>query len=238
MTSRKHNGDPFGLCIFTQVPEAGRSKRGLSPPLTAEEGAALHLAFIDDTLRATRELAGVHRTLYVFGDQPHAQLAELAARENMPVAMLNNADLGERMVVALRKELQEGRRAAAVIGTDAPTLPTTLVAEAFERLDGGCENVIGPCSGGSYYLLGVSHIVRTELFRGIGWGWGGRQVMADTLARIAMLATPSALLPFWYRVDEAEDLSFLRAHLALLAREQDDPAPATRTVLAQVGRSA
>jgi glycosyltransferase A (GT-A) superfamily protein (DUF2064 family) len=62
-----------------------------------------------------------------------------------------------------------------------------------------------------------------ELFTGIAWGTPA--VLPETLRR----APGAALLPFWYDVDDADDLALLRTHLPHLP---EDAAPATRAALA------
>ena len=233
---RKSQEEPFSLCFFTDQARPGLVKKFLTPPLSPAEAAQLHVAFVDDLLSATRQLAGVRRVLYVYGDPGDPSLGVLARREGIEIVAQEGADPGARKAAALSRELGLGKRAAAIIGTDAPTLPVSFIADALERLDGGCENVVGPTGGGGYYLLGVSRLVRADLLKNIGWG--GKRVLADLMTRLATLATPSAVLPFWYDVQSAEDLSFLRAHLAVLIRDDADVAPATRTVLSQLGRAA
>src|SRR2546423_14946635 len=49
-----HKGDlvPAGLCalaVMTKAPHAGRVKTRLTPPLSAEEAAALNICFLRDT---------------------------------------------------------------------------------------------------------------------------------------------------------------------------------------------
>lgn len=228
--------EPFSLCLFTDLPRPGLAKRSLTPPLTPDEAADLQLAFVDDLLRATRALAGVRRLLCVYGEPRDERLVALATREGIDLVAQDGSDPGVRKANALARELEQGKRAAAILPVDAPTLPVSLIAEAFERLDAGCENVVGPTGSGGYWLVGVSRLVRPELLRNIGWG--GRRVLADLVTRLATLPTPSALLPFWYDVCAPDDLSLLRAHLGLIAREREDPAPATRAVLARLGRAA
>src|SRR5438105_14259687 len=52
---RKREDLPHGLCAFavmTKVPRAGRVKTRLTPPLTAQEAAALNICFLRDTTAA------------------------------------------------------------------------------------------------------------------------------------------------------------------------------------------
>jgi rSAM/selenodomain-associated transferase 1 len=129
-------------------------------------------------------------------------------------------DLGERMEQTFRHLAAQGFRRRIIIGTDSPTLPLTIIQEAFRQLEDH-NLVLGPSHDGGYYLIGLSSEI-PPIFNGIPWGT--QQVLTQTLQRINESAIPMYLLPFWYDVDTFEDLSFLKEHLSHLS-EAGHPIP-------------
>jgi glycosyltransferase A (GT-A) superfamily protein (DUF2064 family) len=118
------------------------------------------------------------------------------------------------MASALRQALDAGATRVALIGTDVPTLPASILRDAF-RLLRNSDVVLGPACDGGYYLVGVSRRV-PPIFDGIPWGRS--TVLEATLADINRLGLRCRLLPFWYDVDTMPSLRLLAAHLAALRR--------------------
>lgn len=134
--------------IFARRPAAGRSKTRLAPALGEAGAAALYEAFLADTLARFAEAT-------VFCAEPEG-VAWFAERyPSRACAPQVDADLGERMRVAL-ETLLERADAAVVIGSDVPTLPAARVRSAGRALRRGADVVLGPATDGGYYLYGAS----------------------------------------------------------------------------------
>ena len=137
-------------------------------------------------------------------------------------------DLGARMHRALLRAFASGAAAAAILGADAPTLPSTLVDDAFTLLARGADAVVIPAHDGGYVLVGASHPV-PALFDGIPWGTPLVQEVTRRRARETglVLAETSS----WSDVDVESDLVRLARELAA------DPsrAPATAALMARLG---
>ena len=211
--------------VFAKAPVPGRVKTRLK--LDPDDAAALHSAFVRDVVERH---ANEKRRMVVYraGDLDHPfwptldlTLAECCA----------SSDLGERMQRAFEAEFAKSDNPddarIVVIGSDSPTLPPSIVDEAFRRLDKGCRVVIGPACDGGYYLLGMrggrsESGLPKRIFQS-GMPWGTCDVLAMTLERLAAdekkdePAIVYELLEFWYDVDRPEDLRMVRAHANALS---------------------
>jgi len=204
------------FCVFAKAPE--RSKTRLEPVLGRDGATAFARALLADTLA----LAPPPVEVWADGD-----VGVAGARQQI------EGDLGARLEHALREELSASP-AVVILGTDAPTLPAAVLSDAAERLSSGaCDLVLGPAADGGYYLVGATRAAagRSELFAGIAWST--EKVMRESFARACSLGLRTAVLPWWYDVDTAEDLDLLVAHLPFLPRHV---APETRSVLAAFPR--
>src|SRR3990172_10302896 len=69
------------LIIFAKAPEPGQVKTRLSPPLTSDQAARLHAAFVLDGVRATHRLpASITRWLACAPSSQHPFFERLAPR--------------------------------------------------------------------------------------------------------------------------------------------------------------
>jgi rSAM/selenodomain-associated transferase 1 len=212
------------LVVFARAPERGRVKTRLAAALGDDAALSLYRAFLEDTCALAAQVCD-RGVLAVAGDS--SSLQPLAARHGLHLTVQDGADLGARMEHAIARELAHGP--VCIIGSDAPSLPVSLVEAAFERL-ADHELVVGPSTDGGYWLIGATRAA-PELFSGVHWGT--ETVLEETLRRLE--GRRAALAPFWYDVDEPRDLALLRAHLPLLGPEV---APATRAALAALGAPA
>jgi glycosyltransferase A (GT-A) superfamily protein (DUF2064 family) len=106
------------------------------------------------------------------------------------------------------------------------------VQEAFDKLAGGTEVVLGPAADGGYYLLAARReALRPELFRDIDWSTP--TVLETTRTRCAELGLAADLLPRAADVDTPADLDRLASRLE---RRPEIDCPRTRQLLARWGR--
>lgn len=186
------------LGIFAKEPLPGGVKTRLCPPLSAGEAAALYRVSLEETV-AAMGAAPCELVLFYAGD-------EVFFRNAFPGVRLlpqGAGDLGVRMAAALQQLLSEGYVAAALVGSDAPDLPVTLVSEAFTALR-AAEVVTIPARDGGYVLVGESRH-RPELFRDIPWSSAG--VLAATRRRAVETGVDYREVGEW---EDFDDLSALR----------------------------
>lgn len=213
------------LVITGKAPEPGRTKTRLSPPLTPLQAAHLYRGFLQDTVRMALGL-GWERTSLIYPPRVGAR-EELAALLPSAVTLVAQAGagLGEALGGAIRDHLADALQRVVIIGSDNPTLPPEIVAEAARGLDDH-DLVVGPSHDGGYYLIGMDR-AQPGLFEGIAWSTS--VVYRQTLERARAADLSVLSLPEWYDVDTAADLEVLRADLARLP---PDVAPTTRALLA------
>jgi len=117
-----------------------------------------------------------------------------------------------------------GVKRIAILGADAPTLPASLVEDAFARLRAGCDAVVTPADDGGYVLIAT--VGRCPaLFRDIPWGTG--DVAAVTRRRAADSGIAFEETEPWHDVDTAGDLPGLLDDVL----RHPDRAPATAQAL-------
>ncbi len=203
------------VCVFAKLPVAGRVKTRLACEIGNEEAAELASAMLDDVWS-------------VVTNTPEA-LAVLAAAEpgdfnlNVPadrVWLQDGADLGVRIESILQRGL-ELAAAAIAVGADSPLLTSQDLAQAIEQLK-SVDAVLGPCSDGGFYLLGMSSC-RPGALAAIPWSCKFTcEATASSLSangmRVARIRTCSD-------VDTLEDVRRLRRALDCLPGQV---APRTR----------
>jgi rSAM/selenodomain-associated transferase 1 len=217
------------LILFAKAPEPGKVKTRLAADLGEVAAAELQQAFLVDLMtRFTRR--GIRKVLACAPTQAHP-VFEAFASHGWELWEQGTGDLGERLQRAHGRALAEGARSVVFLGSDSPTLPETLVTDAFQRLR-EIPVVVGPVFDGGYYLVGASNAV-TPLFESIPWGTN--RVFAETLHKLDRAAVTYSVLPFWYDVDDLVAVKNLAAHLGVPGPYGVIEAPATRGRLSQLG---
>ena len=230
-----------GTCAIAIVAKAsapGRTKTRLVPPLTFEQATALNTTFLQD-MAGNLLSAGDHAA--ITGYVAFAPTgSEAFFHDTLPpdIGLINAClpSLGDCLVHTLNEIFARGHAAAVVLNSDSPTLPTALLVETAAVLaQPGERAVLGPCTDGGYYLLGLKTMHR-RLFEDITWGT--ELVAAQTLERAREVKLDVHLLPPWYDVDDVEGLRRLRgelesarAHRAELGRLAPYYPTATATIL-------
>jgi rSAM/selenodomain-associated transferase 1 len=208
------------LAIMAKAPRPGQVKTRLCPPLDPMEAAGLARAFLLDRIEQVRGLAARRAIAYAPGDargvfEDVAPDFELFAQQG--------DDLGARMAAAIDHVLTGGAGAArpvsghaatgaVLVGTDSPTVPRQLLADAMRYVaTGDVDLVLGPSEDGGYYLIGL-RLPRPELF--VDMAWSTPAVLPETLRRAEALGLRTAMLPAWFDVDTGADLERLERELA------------------------
>jgi uncharacterized protein len=202
-----------GIAVMAKASIAGRSKTRLVPPLTFEEAAQCNTAFLrdiaDNILAASAQasIAG-----YVaFGPPRARRFFQEHLPEEIGLIEAWYPNFGDCLFCAIAQLVERGHRAAVVLNSDSPTLPTSLLVDTAEVLARpGDRAVLGPALDGGYYLLGLK-AKHHRLFEDIAWST--ERVAQQTLERAAELDLPVHMLPTWYDVDDVAGLKMLHAEL-------------------------
>ena len=212
------------LFVVAKQPAPGRTKTRLTPPLAAATAASLYECFLRDALEIMRRVPDVQPGIAYLPAQAHDYFQSLAP--DMILTLQQGNSLGERLDRLLTEALKTHDR-AVVMSSDSPTLPPAYVAEAFDRLE-TVDVVIGPCSDGGYYLIGLTRPQPNFLSQ---VQMSTPQVLSDTLALSADLGLTVSLLPAWYDVDTVADLEVLRTQINASA---NGLAPHTQRLLSEL----
>lgn len=202
-------------------------KTRLARTLGDEGAAELYRAMLRDVLAGAQSVAEslADMKVMVFHTPPDAferqsdSLRLFWASARQPQA---EGDLSTRLFNCFQVLRAEGFGRIVVIGSDAPDLPTEILARAFSVLNDH-ELVFGPAQDGGFYLMGASCAVSSHWFRGVQWS--SSSTLNDILANVADATV--ALLPLWSDVDDEDDVWTLRERL----RSGQSIAPQTYRVL-------
>ena len=190
------------LVVMARVPSDARGKSRLTRDLGGDH-LELRRALLLDTLDAVRGIADAD--LFV-ACEPADAIAEMRglAGDEARLFPQQGDTLGDRMRNAFDHLFAAGYSTVVMIGSDLPSLPTSHLARAFQRLREGPDDlVIGPATDGGYYLIGLCRPC-PALFTPIALS------TADVLTATTGIAETCGLsvsfVPPWHDVDTVDDL--------------------------------
>lgn len=216
------------LGVFVKIPEPGKVKTRLVPPLSEVGACELYRAFLEDLFVRLKKLKGIHGTVFFSGRNPEA-INNIIPR-SYDVVPQTGESLGERLAAAFDTLLDGGCSSAVIIGSDSPDLPIQYIKRAFLKLKHK-DAVLGPATDGGYYLIGLKNPA-PELF--VGVRWGERSVFGDTLERVEACELTLALLPLWYDVDTRESVALLADMVRARRLERSGRCPAIESALKNI----
>ena len=192
------------ILIFAKAPEPGCVKTRLAPALGSEGAAALYRKLLIFRVAALAAARLAPMELWGWPDAEHPLFVDLEGRYGVTRHPQQGANLGARMLDALRAGLSRGER-VVLIGADCPALDASHLVPKFEALETH-DAVLGPAEDGRYVLLGLRR-VDESLFESMPWG--GSEVAELTRLRMRVLRWRwLELAPLW-DLDCPEDLSRL-----------------------------
>lgn len=187
---------------FARAPRAGRVKTRMHGSLGPRGACELHCELLAYTAVQLARLQESPRELWIAGELADPWLSRLADHHGMGLRQQRGANLGERMLHALRDGLARYRR-VVLVGSDCPGLDPEYLREAASVLRRR-DMVWGPAADGGYVLVGARR-AHSACFRGINWG--SASVMSQTLERAREGKVSCAQLPLREDVDRPEDLA-------------------------------
>ena len=197
--------DRIALGIMARAPSDAGGKTRLVRALGvgSDPGTALRRAILLDTLEAIRPVDGVDRVLLFTPNDAGGEIADIAGDAG-PLLPQRGETLGERLEHAFTDLFALGYAAAALVGSDLPTLPASYVEQGIEALMRYSDPVVlGPAEDGGYYFVALCR-AHPDLFRGIPWSTA--DVLNATCAVAARESLLVTLIPSWYDIDSIPDL--------------------------------
>ena len=175
LTSTHRNPAVTGKCamgIMVKTPRNGFSKTRLCPPMSSEEAASISRCFLRDTSAAIETLS--HEDPFVVGVAIYTPAgSEATLGEFLPsgfkIIAQREGRFGTRLLGATEDLFSIGFSAVCLVGSDSPTLPFRCLRDVSAFLkEPKDQMVIGPCTDGGYYLIGLRR-AHTRLFEDITW---------------------------------------------------------------------
>jgi rSAM/selenodomain-associated transferase 1 len=217
---------------MTKVPQAGRVKTRLTPPLTPEEAAALNICFLRDL---SQSIAEATTESPARGVGVYTPVGDEGAYENvLPndffLIPQRGNNFGERLTSATEDLFKVGFESVCLINSDSPTVPAASFAEAARELAKTGERVVlGASDDGGYFLIGLKKLHR-RLFEEIDWST--ERVLDQTKQRATELGLKIHELQPGFDVDDRATLRRLGDEL--LGKAMSNAAPATREFLRDI----
>ncbi|MGH8895858.1 MAG: TIGR04282 family arsenosugar biosynthesis glycosyltransferase [Egibacteraceae bacterium] len=189
--------------LIAKVPEAGRVKTRLCPPLTPPEAAELAAAMLADTLAAAVS-SGADPWCVYDGDE-----RLLARHLGLPVPLLcqTGGGLEARLAAAQAELFACGYDRVLLLGADCPTVSGAYLREAIDAL-ADADLVLGPAVDGGYTLIGTN-APSLALFDGVPMSTD--RVLTDTVERAVRQRLRTRLLAWRHDLDTVADLAEARA---------------------------
>lgn len=193
------------LLVFARLPELGKVKTRLAESIGEERALAAYETMLRDLLASIGTSSEETEIEILWAPSESANGDALTrAFGDRPTAMQTGANLGDRLSMAFSERFFfHATQKIVAIGVDDPSLPRTLIEDAFALLD-SCEWVTGPAEDGGYYLIGCrAASFEPTIFQDVDWGTS--TVFATTMSKIAEWQSSVAVLPVRWDVDVAED---------------------------------
>lgn len=204
----------ISVLVMAKAPRPGAVKTRLAPLLGAEGCAALQAALIGVVARWALAVAPPGGAYLAYGPDGATE-EELRAHVPDGVRLFpdGRGDLGDRLVGATARVLDERRDPLLVVGTDMATLTPAHAGEAEVVLRCGADAVFGPALDGGYWMVGLARPA-PELFD-LGPAWGGPDVLERSLEQARIGGLRAELLKTERDLDDAADARALLAHPGL-----------------------
>ena len=123
-------------------------------------------------------------------------------KEGFKIQVQRGDRLSEKIEYILKEAFTQSAEKVLIVASDTPDLSSSIIKEAFDRLDSN-DIVIGPSEDGGYYLLGLKRFHK-QVFSNIDWST--RSVLSQTKERIGELGLSGFYLEELIDIDEASDL--------------------------------
>jgi rSAM/selenodomain-associated transferase 1 len=221
------------LGIMTKVPQAGKVKTRLAPPLTPDEAAALNICFLRDLAQSIAQ-ASKHspaKGVGIFTPAGAEKAYENILTDDFFLIPQRGQNFGDRLIAATEDLFTAGFESVCLINSDSPTVPAANFADAVVELARpGDRVVIGPSDDGGYYLIGLKKLHR-RIFEEIDWST--ERVFAQTKQRAAEIGVEVCELGAGFDVDDRETLGRL-CHELLGSKSTEDVAPNTKKFLSEI----
>jgi len=165
-TSMKFSDDPSNknlLLIFYRNPTSGKVKTRLARTVGDDKALYIYQQLATHTRHITENI-DVQRAVY-YSD--HIERDDIWDNLKFQKFAQSGESLGQRMANAFSAGFNSGHTSICIIGTDCFELTSSVIEDAFNKLQ-KADVVIGPAADGGYYLLGMNTF-QPGLFENKSW---------------------------------------------------------------------
>lgn len=194
-------GRALAIVVMARAPRPGPVKTRLQPLLGPDGCARLQDRLIRHTVALAQQVAPGSTHLAI--DGPAVELCDLVP-DTVRVLRQRGDDLGARMTAAVHDVARHHAGPIVVIGTDAPTMTTTHLSDAANRVESDEDIVFGPALDGGYYLIAM-HQPRPEVFAIDVRLWGGPEVLSASVAAASVSGLRTGFLTGLRDLDTPRD---------------------------------
>lgn len=184
------------LIIFARNPELGKVKNRLAKTIGKEKALEIYNRLLANVYSETKDLK-CKKYLFL------TERTDSGLFNDTYIQKIQTGEgLGNKMLNAIGKVLEDGNEKVILTGTDILGLTSEIIIEAFQKLSDH-DVVIGPAKDGGYYLIGMKEIM-SPVFENMKWS--NDQVLNITLDRISKMGKSFYLLEELADIDTEEDL--------------------------------
>ena len=193
------------LIIFCKAPIPGQVKTRLTPFLTQQQAAKVHLELSIRTFNTAISAGLCQIQLWCAPSTEYAFFKTTARKHPLTLHTQSGYDLGEKMHHAFCTTLQKFKH-AVLIGCDCPSLSQDDLEESLNALTNNNDVVLAPAEDGGYVLIGLNK-PQPELFNNMPWGTS--EILTKTRERITERNLDYYELNEHWDVDTPDDLQRL-----------------------------
>ena len=194
------------LMIFCKAPIPGQVKTRLTPALTPQQAAHVHIELTHRTIKTAISSQLCPIQLWCSPSIEHDFFKTAAKNHPISLHQQSAGDLGEKMHHAFSTAFKNYKY-AIIIGCDCPSLTTDDLQQSLHALYSKNDIVLAPAEDGGYVLIGLNK-PHAELFKNMPWGT--TKVLNKTRNRIVAAKLNCYELNQHWDVDTIEDLNRLR----------------------------
>jgi len=163
------------LIVFAKAPVKGMVKTRLmeNTPLNEESILLLYRSFLEDILgvagRSCAEKIILNFTPSDMADEMRALTDEVLKGKSFELLPQSGDNFHERITSSFEYAKSVGSTSTVMIGSDSPTLKTSLIDSAFSILERDGGSVLGPSGEGGIYLIAIDPMLELnydEIFFG------------------------------------------------------------------------
>lgn len=197
------------IIVFVKNAVLGKAKTRLAKTIGDEEALKVYLKLLQITKREVSKLDIEKEVWYAWNIGKN----DIWDEEYFTKKVQIEGDLGSKMKDAFKNSFNEKCNKVILIGSDCPTLSSSILQKAFAELDTH-DVVLGPSKDGGYYLIGMSSFV-PEILENISWST--ELVMSQTEKRANEHNINLAKLEYLNDIDNEQDWNDYKA----LKKEHD-----------------